>query len=92
MKNRSKKNNGRNIFGEKCTEKFLKLNKETAIQQYMEMLKDIVSHGGKIEYTIDSSCFSPAEAEEFFKFAEYITNKFAIKAGYGSCESYCLNL
>jgi len=91
MKNRSKRNNGRNIFGEKCTEKFLKLNKETAIQQYMEMLKDIVSHGGKIEYTIDSSCFTPDEAEDFFKLAEYITNKYSRMIGRGSCEVFDLN-
>lgn len=68
---------GKNIFGETCTEKYLKLNKETAVQQYREMMNDIVSHGGKIEYTLDSSCFTPAEAEEFFKIAECINIMYA---------------
>ena len=64
MMNMSKGTIGRNIFGEVCTEKFLKLNKETAVQQYMDMMKDIVSHGSEIEYTVDSTCFTPDEAEE----------------------------
>jgi hypothetical protein len=41
------------------------------------MMNDIVSHGGKIEYTLDSSCFTPAEAEEFFKIAECINIMYA---------------
>ena len=90
MMNMSKGTIGRNIFGEVCTEKFLKLNKETAIQQYTEMVKDIVSHGGEIEYTVDSSCFTPAEAEEFFKIAECINIMYASMAGCSSYAKYAL--
>ena len=91
MMNMSKGTTGRNIFGEVCTENFLKLNKETAIQQYTEMMKDIVSHGGKIEYTLDSTCFTPDEAEEFFKMAECINIMYASMAGCISYEKYALN-
>lgn len=91
MMNMSKGTIGRNIFGEVCTEKFLKLNKETAVQQYMDMMKDIVSHGGEIEYTVDSTCFTPDEAEEFFKMAECINNMYASMAGCSSYEKYALN-
>jgi hypothetical protein len=91
MMNMSKGTKGRNIFGEVCTEKYLKLNKETAVQQYTEMMKDIVSHGGKIEYTVDSTCFTPDEAEEFFKMAECINIMYASMAGCRSYEKYALN-
>lgn len=91
MMNMSKGTIGRNIFGEVCTEKFLKLNKETAVQQYMDMMKDIVSHGGEIEYTVDSTCFTPDEAEEFFKMAECINIMYASMAGCSSYEKYALN-
>ena len=77
MMNMSKGTIGRNIFGDVCTEKFLKLNKETAVQQYMDMMKDIVSHGGDIEYTIDSSCFTPAEAKKFLKIVDGINLMYA---------------
>ena len=91
MMNMSKGTIGRNIFGEVCTEKFLKLNKETAVQQYMDMMKDIVSHGGEIEYTVDSTCFTPDEAEELFKMAESINIMYASMAGCSSYEKYALN-
>ena len=57
----------------------------------MDMMKDIVSHGGEIEYTVDSTCFTPDEAEEFFKMAECINIMYASMAGCSSYEKYALN-
>ena len=63
---------GRNVFGEVCIEKFLKLERETAIDQYIEMMNDIFSNKHRIEYTVDSSCFTADEAKEFFELATRI--------------------
>ena len=50
MKNSARKEKlGRNVFGEVCIEKFLKLEKETAIDQYIEMMNDIFSNKHRIE-------------------------------------------
>lgn len=67
---------GRNVFGEICVEKFLKLDRETALEQYVEMMNDITSHHEKIEYTIDSSCFTPDEAMRFFENAQFIYKRY----------------
>ena len=42
--NARKEKLGRNVFGEVCIEKFLKLERETAIDQYIEMMNDIFSN------------------------------------------------
>ena len=57
MKKQNKKNNhaGRNIFGQKCITKEVILNKENALQQYLEVLNDIEQHrqlGINIEYDV----------------------------------------
>lgn len=58
--------NGRNVYGQRCIAKFVKLEKETALDQYMDIIADLeASQGQTIEYTIDSSCFSCEEAEQF---------------------------
>ena len=67
---------GKNVFGEICVTKFLKLDKETALEQYVEMMNDITSHHGKIEYTVDSSCFSIEEAKHFFENAQFLYKRF----------------
>ena len=62
-----KKFNGRNVFGQKCIAKFVKLEKETAAEQYLAILADIENANGKIiEYTVDSSCFTKEEATAFY--------------------------
>ena len=44
--------NGRNAFGQRCIAKFVVLEKETAMQQFLEALADIDAHEGqRIEYT-----------------------------------------
>jgi len=44
---------GKNVFGERCIEKFVTLEKDTAITQYLEILDDLEANKGKrIEYTI----------------------------------------
>ena len=79
MKKTRKSGRGRNVFGDKCREKILKLNKETAIDQYIEMMKDLLVNGknSSIEYTIDSSCFTREEEEAFFQSVEGINSLFA---------------
>lgn len=72
MLNSKKETIGVNIFGNSCKEKVLVLNKETAIQQYHEMMQDMIANGDNVEYTVDASCFSPTEAEQFYKMAECI--------------------
>lgn len=58
--------NGRNIYGQRCIAKFVKLDKETALDQYLAIMADIENtHGEAIEYTIDSSCFTREEAIQF---------------------------
>lgn len=57
MKKQNKKNNraGRNIFGQKCIAKEVTLNKENALEQYLEVLNDIEQHrqmGINIEYDV----------------------------------------
>ena len=65
--------NGRNVYGQPCIAKFVKLEKETALDQYLAILADIENANGKaVEYTVDSSCFTREEAEEFGKKAERI--------------------
>ena len=60
------KYNGRNIYGQRCIAKFVKLEKETALDQYLAIMADIENtHGEAIEYTIDSSCFTREEAIQF---------------------------
>ena len=64
----TKKNiyNGRNIYGQRCIAKFVKLEKENALDQYLAIMADIENtHGEAIDYTIDSSCFTREEAIQF---------------------------
>ena len=56
-KNNSKKTPkyGRNIYGETCIVKEVTIQKETAFEQYMEIIKDVEAHeakGIRIEYTV----------------------------------------
>lgn len=67
---------GRNVFGEVCIEKFLKLERETAFEQYVEMMNDIISNREIIEYTVDSSCFTTDEAMRFFENAQSLYKRF----------------
>lgn len=72
MKKKVKKNArkhsgiGRNIYGQRCITKFVKLEKETALEQYMDILTDLDSyHVHNIEYTVDCSCFNDEERIAF---------------------------
>ena len=72
MKKQIKKNmkkNARNIFGEKCIAKEVILNKETALEQYIEILNDLELHrqmGINIEYDVKmpKEVFSEEEIDE----------------------------
>ncbi len=60
--------NGRNVYGQRCIAKFVKLEKETAVDQYLAILADLDTSKEKtVEYTFDSSCFTREEAIEFSK-------------------------
>ena len=77
MKKTSRRSQGRNMFGEPCVEKILTLNKETAIEQYMEMLKDVHTSNVRVEYTVDYRCFTPEEAKAFSERAKQMHLLFA---------------
>ena len=73
-----KKFNGRNVFGQRCIAKFVKLEKETAAEQYLAILADIENaNGKKIEYTVDGSCFTKEEANKFY---DQIARMIALRA------------
>jgi len=61
-KNRKNNYNGRNIFGERCVAKTLKLEKETAFEQCVQMLKEVMTSEVKIEYTLDWTAMTEDEA------------------------------
>lgn len=69
MKKHNKKNtrknnnyNGRNIFGDRCVAKTLKLEKETAFDQCVQMLKEVMTSEVRIEYTLDWTAMTEDEA------------------------------
>ena len=76
MKNSKRKNNRNhksakyNIFGQRCIEKELVLEKETAWEQFVEVIDDLCDANSATEYTIRLSGFTPEEAEAFMKKAE----------------------
>ena len=70
MKKQSKKNmkknanyNGRNIFGERCIEKTIKLEPGIAYRQAIEMIDEVFASKDKIEYTLDWSALSDEEMD-----------------------------
>ena len=65
--------NGTNVHGEPCIAKFVKLKKETALDQYLEIISDLERpHKYPVEYTVDSSCFTPEEAMAFDKLMTHV--------------------
>ncbi len=59
---------GRNVFGEKCVVKVATIYKETAKEQYIEILKDIrkgSACGLPVEYTCNYKGFTDSELKEF---------------------------
>ena len=54
---------GRNAFGEKAETEFIILNRETALQQYMDAISELERSNVKKEYTFDCSCFIGHEDE-----------------------------
>ena len=83
-KHNKKKSNGkigRNIFGERCIVKEVELQKETAFEQYMEILKDIEAHGAKgirLEYTV--ICSKDFEEEDIQVLNETVSKIMALRA------------
>ncbi len=67
--------NGRNAFGQRCIAKFVVLEKETAMQQFLEALADIDAHEGqRIEYTFAiGKDFTREEADAFWVQMDRIT-------------------
>ena len=61
-KNRKSNYKGRNIFGERCIAKTLKLEKETAFEQCVQMLKEVMTSEVKIEYTLDWTAMTEDDA------------------------------
>ena len=70
MKKQNKKNmkknnkyNGRNIYGELCIAKDLKLEPGIAYQQAIQMIDEVFASKDKIEYTLDWSALSDEETD-----------------------------
>ena len=65
---KSNKYNGYNAFGEPCVSEFVKIEKETAAEQYIELCKNVKSfsdRGIKLEYTIVMPILTEEEQKEF---------------------------
>lgn len=83
MKRKAMKNNvierkGFNVYGEPCIERIVTLEKETAIQQYMEIAKVLKNTTKVIEYTILYNNFSQEEIKKFNLMAQCINRQFGI--------------
>jgi len=72
---KSPRYNGYNVFGERCIAKFVTLEKDTAIKQYLDILDDIDNHAGEnLEYTFTlSKDFSEAESKALYRDIDRIT-------------------
>ena len=91
-KNTRKNNNynGKNVYGQPCVAKFVKLEKETALDQYLAILADVENaNGNAIEYTVDSSCFTREEAIAFSEKLERIMELRARLRGVGFVTGNC---
>lgn len=83
-KHNKKKSNGkvgRNIYGEFCIVKEVELQKATAFEQYMEILKDIEAHGAKgirLEYTV--ICSRDFKEEDIQVLNETVSKIMALRA------------
>ena len=72
MKNNMIERKGFNVFGEPCVERIVTIKKETAIQQYMEIVNVLKSNSNRIEYTLYFDNFSKEEIEKFNRIAQRI--------------------
>ena len=57
------KYNGRNIYGQRCIAKDLKLEPGIAYQQAIQMIDEVFASKDKIEYTLDWSALSDEEMD-----------------------------
>lgn len=83
MKTKAMKNNmierkGFNVYGEPCIERIVTLEKETAIPQYVEIVKTLKNTKKVIEYTILYNNFSKEEIEKFNRIAQGIHRMYGI--------------
>lgn len=63
---KSKKNNnynGRNIFGERCIAKSMKMEPGIAYQQAIQIVDEVLTSKVKIEYTLDWSALTSEETQ-----------------------------
>ena len=67
--------NGYNVFGDRCIAKFVTLEKDTAIKQYLDILDDIDAHASEnLEYTFTlSKDFSEEESKALYRDIDRIT-------------------
>ena len=79
MKNNVIERKGFNVYGQPCIERIVIVEKETAIQQYMESMEVIHNASENIEYTFDCRNLSEKEVEQFGKMIECITMMYGKK-------------
>ena len=65
MKAKTRKN-GQNMFGAHCTEKTVHLKKETAFEDCVKIIDEVMA-GHDIEYTLFYDNFTPEEIEALHK-------------------------
>ena len=84
MKKHTKRTNtkiGKNVFGETCIVKELEIQKETAFEQYMKIIKDIEAYsdrGIRLEYTVTFS--KDMEQREIMELDETFAKITALRA------------
>lgn len=63
-KNKNNRYNGRNVYGQCCEVRTVKLNKETALEQCLDVVRKVEiaqANGRRLEYTLDWSDLDRAE-------------------------------
>lgn len=78
MKNKVIERKGFNVHGEPCIERIVTLEKETAIQQYMEIVETLKNTAKVIEYTLLYNNFTEEEAIQFNLMAQCINRKYGL--------------
>ena len=76
MKNNVIERKGVNVYGQPCIERIVIVEKETAIQQYMESMEVLRNATENIEYTFDCRNLSKEEEKQFGKMIECITRTY----------------
>ena len=79
MKNNVIERKGVNVYGQPCIERIVIVEKETAIQEYLECMKVLQNTNENIEYTFDGRNLSKQESEQFVKIVKTLAMMYGLK-------------